>query len=111
VGGRQGKPRPLEPPLYRVKLHPKAAKELAALPKEDQRRVRDDIDLLAATPRPVGRAEQIDKDIYRIATGRYRSVYRVLDSDRLVAVFLIGHRRNVYEVLERTNRETDPKRW
>jgi mRNA-degrading endonuclease RelE of RelBE toxin-antitoxin system len=78
------------------------------MPKENQRRIRDDI---AATPRPVGRAEQVDKDIFRIATGRYRSVYRVLDIDRLVAVFLIGHRRYVYDLLERTNRETDPKRW
>jgi mRNA-degrading endonuclease RelE of RelBE toxin-antitoxin system len=81
------------------------------LPKADQLRIWNDLNLLAAAPRPIGRAEQIEKDIFRIPTGRYRSVYRVLDDDRLVAVFLIGHRRYVYDFLRRSGRETNPLLW
>jgi mRNA interferase RelE/StbE len=106
VGSRQDEARPLKPGPYRLKVHPKAVKEFAALPKGVQRRIRDDLDLLAADPRPAGRVKQIDKEIFRIRTGDYRSVYRVDDAHRLVAVLVIGHRRYVYDVLGRSDRES-----
>ncbi|HEY3123480.1 MAG TPA: type II toxin-antitoxin system RelE/ParE family toxin [Thermoanaerobaculia bacterium] len=106
MGRRQGEARPLKPEPYRLKIHPKAVRELAALPKGIQRRTRDDLDLLAADPRPAGRVKQIDKEIFRIRAGDYRTVYRVDDARRLVAVLLIGHRRNVYDVLRRSDRES-----
>jgi mRNA interferase RelE/StbE len=101
VGGRKGEAGPLRHEPYRIEIRRKATKAFAQLPKADQRRIAHDIDLLAADPRPSGQSKQLDKDIYRIRTGNYRSVYHVNDIDRLVLVLLIGHRRFVYDAYSR----------
>lgn len=104
MGGRQGEARPLRHEPYRIKIRRKATKALELLPKADQRRIAHDIDLLAADPRPAGLAKQLDKDIYRVRTGHYRSRYQVSDADRLVLVLVIGHRRFVYKEYGRGDR-------
>lgn len=94
--GRQGEARPVRK-RYWIEIRRKAAKELRKLPEPDRLRIAHDIDLLALDPRPAGRVKQLDKDIYRIRTGKYRSIYQVRDSDRVVLVLVIGHRSYVYE--------------
>ena len=101
--GRQGEARPVRK-RYWIKIRRKAAKELRKLPEPDRLRIAHDIDLLASDPRPAGRVKQLDKDIYRIRTGNYRSIYEVRDADRIVLVLVIGHRRYVYEQFGRGDR-------
>jgi mRNA interferase RelE/StbE len=104
VGKGKEEARPLRHEAYRIEIRRKATKALAQLPKADQRRIAYDIDLLAADPRPAGQAKQLDKDIYRVRTGNYRSIYQVNDADRLVLVLVIGHRRFVYDAYGRGDR-------
>jgi mRNA-degrading endonuclease RelE of RelBE toxin-antitoxin system len=47
-------------------------------------------------PRPVGRAKLAGRDDYRIHVGDYRVVYAVDDTEGLVIVARIAHRREVY---------------
>ena len=39
------------------------------------------------------------KNVFRIRVGNYRVVYKV--RDRIMYVFLVGHRKEVYKLLER----------
>ena len=54
------------------------------------------IDALAADPRPHGAEKLAGRDDFRIRVGDYRIVYAVDDTERLVLVARIAHRREVY---------------
>ena len=91
-----------EPRLYRVSLKPSAARELAGLPKKDQKKVARRIDDLARDPRPRG-TEKIEggENLYRIRAGDYRIIYQIEGKMLLVLVVKIGHRGDVYRILKR----------
>ena len=67
--------------------------ELRVLVRE---RVRAAVDGLAEDPRPPGSAKLAGHDDYRIRVGEYRMVYAVDDTERIVLVARIAHRREVY---------------
>jgi mRNA interferase RelE/StbE len=55
------------------------------------------IETLAFQPRP-RRSQKLtgSESSYRIRVGDYRILYEVDDQSRIVSVFAIGHRREVY---------------
>ena len=59
-------------------------------------RIETAIDGLAADPRPRGAAKLAGRDDFRVRVGDYRIVYAVDDTERLVLVARIAHRREVY---------------
>ena len=91
-----------EPRRYQVSLKPSAERELAGLPKKDQKKVARKIQELARNPRP-HRVEKIQggEDLYRVRAGDYRIIYQVEDKVLVVLVVTIGHRGDVYRVLKR----------
>jgi len=85
---------------YRVEIKATARKQIAGLPKRDQRRVVAAISDLADAPRPDGvRKISGADDAYRIRVGDYRVVYQVLDRILIVYVVRVGHRKDVYRGL------------
>jgi mRNA interferase RelE/StbE len=83
--------------VYRVELRPRAEKDLAALPRDSQRRIARAIDALAEDPRPAGCVTlRGGEGLLRIRVGVYRVVYLVEDDRLVVLVVRIGHRRDVY---------------
>ena len=83
---------------YRLLIKTSARKEIeAALDKTDRRRVVRTIEGLADQPRPPG-CEKLSgsDDKYRVRQGSYRVVYTIDDDSRVVTIFKIGHRRDVY---------------
>lgn len=80
----------------RVEFETRARKELLDLPKEAAQRLAPVFDDLQAAPRPPGAKKLIGVDAYRIRKGDYRILYTVSDGDRLVRVYRVGHRRDVY---------------
>ena len=83
-----------------VTILPAALRNLATLPKADQKRVIERIDGLATDPRPAGeKALQGQHGLYRLRSGNYRIIYRIEDDRLLVLVIKIGHRRDVYRGL------------
>ncbi len=82
---------------YRVFIKPSAKKELLAVSnKKDRQRIVRRISELAENPRPPGCEKLSGYDRYRLRRGRYRIVYEIRDTDVLVVVVKIGHRRDVY---------------
>ena len=47
-------------------------------------------------PRPMGAEKLSGHDLYRVRQGDYRILFNVDDEARVVDVFKIGHRREVY---------------
>ncbi len=86
---------------YEVRFKPSAAKELAKLPKEIQRRLSPRIDALAANPWPAGAEKLSGLDAWRIRVGDYRVVYAVEDRLLVVLVVHVGNRREIYRQLKK----------
>ena len=82
---------------YRVLIKPSARKELLAIPtKKDRQRLVRRIELLGADPRPAGCQKLTGGgDRYRVRQGLYRIIYEIRDTELVVLVVKLGHRRDV----------------
>jgi mRNA interferase RelE/StbE len=74
----------------------RAQRELAHLPSEAYERVRDAIRALGQDPRPPGSRKLAGRDGWRLRVGDYRVIYDIDDTQHVVTVLHIGHRRDVY---------------
>ncbi len=82
---------------YRIEVKASAEKEVARLPRRDQRRVVAAIESLADDPRPAGARKLVGAgDAYRVRVGDYRIIYQIRDDLLIVYVVRVGHRRDVY---------------
>ena len=83
--------------LYSVQFTPRAQRDLTALDRPIQQRLRRHIDRLAEDPIPVGAKKlHAEERFYRIRVGHYRIIYQVEANELVVIVVKIGHRREVY---------------
>lgn len=83
---------------YHIQITPPAERQLRALPRSVQDRLRPRIDSLSDHPRPPGCKKLVgETDLYRIRVGDYRVLYTVRDKELLVLVVKVGHRRKVYQ--------------
>ena len=85
--------------MYEIELRRKAQRSLDKLPEKDFDRIIEDIKQLAETPRPKGVEKIKNSGLWRIRQGDYRIVYSIDDSERLVTILRIGHRREIYRAL------------
>lgn len=81
---------------YHIELETRARRELMELPRDIQQRIADCLDDLEDNPRPPGTKKLVGQEGYRIRTGDYRMLYIIDDAHRLVRIYRIGHRREVY---------------
>ncbi|MEO8082786.1 MAG: type II toxin-antitoxin system RelE/ParE family toxin [Ardenticatenales bacterium] len=81
---------------YKLGIKPSAAKEIEGLPIKDRRRVVERIGALASEPRPAGCEKLSGLEKYRVRQGDYRVLYAVDDTQSVVTIVKIGHRRDVY---------------
>ena len=73
--------------LYHVQYHPRAKREIDALPKAVGGRIVAAIDALVDNPRPrTARKIVGGQNVYRIGVGRYRVIYEVNDDQRIVYI-------------------------
>ena len=82
---------------YKVFIKPSAVKEIESLPKKDRSRVIQKIKGLATDPRPPGCEKLTGKDKYRIRQGNYRIAYSITDTQLIIIVVKVGHRRDIYQ--------------
>jgi len=83
--------------MYRVVVERSAEKDLRRLSLDVRFRVADALRNLATNPRPVGsRKLARAKHDWRIRIGAYRVIYEIADSIRVVRVYRVRHRREVY---------------
>jgi mRNA interferase RelE/StbE len=81
---------------YRLLIKPSAGKEIEGLPRPDRRRIVAKIASLSRDPRPPGCEKLVGYDRYRLRQGNYRILYEIRDSDLVVVVVKVRHRRDVY---------------
>ena len=82
---------------YGIQIARPAEKEIQNLPRFLLQRVSQKIDQLAFNPRPAGCVKlQAARNRWRVRVGDYRIVYAIDDSQRLVDVIAVRHRREVY---------------
>lgn len=82
---------------YTLKIARSAEKELDRLPRAARESVADRILSLENTPRPIGvKKLQGRESSYRLRVGDYRVLYTISDQDRVMTIYAVGHRREVY---------------
>jgi mRNA interferase RelE/StbE len=82
---------------YTITILPSALRQLAELPRHEQKRINERIDRLAVDPRPPGvKKLKGESDLFRLRSGNYRIIYSIEDVRLIVLVIRIGHRRDVY---------------
>ncbi len=81
---------------YKILIKKSAAAEIAKIPRKDLEKIVRRVQDLGQFPRPVGCQKLSGKDKYRLRQGDFRIVYSVDDSLRIVEVYKIGNRREIY---------------
>jgi mRNA interferase RelE/StbE len=87
---------------YRIKVTPRAGRDLKTLSMRERQRVVDQIDALKSNPRPQScKKLKGREDFYRIRVGDYRVVYQIEDKVLLILIVRIGDRKDIYEIIRR----------
>ena len=81
---------------YRLLVRKSAAGELERIPKKDLQRIIKRIEALGDEPRPRGCEKLSAQERYRIRQGDYRIVYSIDDAGRVVEIFKVGQRSEIY---------------
>jgi mRNA interferase RelE/StbE len=66
------------------------------LTAQTQDRINNAIALLAENPRPTGVKKLTAREGYRIRVGDYRILYQIDDADKLILIFRVAGRWDVY---------------
>ncbi len=82
--------------MYHVQFETRARKEFFELPKDTLRLLASVFDDLRNNPRPPGAKKLTGLEGYRLRKGDYRILYTIDDKSRLVSVYRVGHRREIY---------------
>ena len=82
--------------MYQVIIENKARKKTKRLPKEIVKRIDKVLTALSRNPRPPGSEKLVGTDGWRIRAGDYRILYAIDDKNKLVTIYDIDHRRQVY---------------
>jgi addiction module RelE/StbE family toxin len=78
---------------------PEAARLIATLPPDIRKLVRSSIDTLLTKPY-AGSELTGELEGYRtLKAKRYRIIYRLNDTETRIEIYLVGHRRDVYDTL------------
>ena len=81
---------------YNILFQPAAEKELNAIPAKFAEQIINKINLLTHNPRPMGIKKLKNDTSYRIRVGVYRVIYEIDDKNKIVTVYKIRHRKDVY---------------
>jgi mRNA interferase RelE/StbE len=85
--------------MYRIVVEQRVYKDLDKLPAKELDKIYKTISRLENDPRPVGvKKLRGHHDRYRIRQGDYRVVYTVDDASKVVRIFLVRHRKDVYKI-------------
>jgi mRNA interferase RelE/StbE len=82
--------------LYSVRIKRSAEKEMDSLPASVFNRIAEAIRALASDPRPHGSRKLRGLEQYGLRVGAYRILYTVDDTNRIVEIIAVGHRKDVY---------------
>jgi len=82
---------------YTAVLSKKAQKALDKFSDHIADPILDAIADLEENPKPIGYKKLTGKDGYRIRVGDYRIIYDVFDSELIIDIVTLGHRKDIYK--------------
>ncbi|MBI2852157.1 MAG: type II toxin-antitoxin system RelE/ParE family toxin [Chloroflexi bacterium] len=82
--------------MYRLEISHTAHRQLRRLPAQTQERVNKTIARLAENPRPPGARKLTAREGYRVRVGDYRVLYKIDDEVKMVIIFRVMPRGDVY---------------
>ncbi len=82
--------------MYRIIVENRATKEIESLPSDVIQHVMDTIKRLESNPRPHGVKKLVGEDGWRIKIRTYRILYTIDDKQKLIGIYRVKHRRDVY---------------
>jgi len=82
---------------YTAVLSKNAQKQLDKLSDNIAEPIIDAIADLEENPRPVGCKKLKGRNGYRIRIGNYRIIYGIFDTELIVDVITLGHRKDIYK--------------
>ena len=84
--------------MYRLEVSHTAHRQIRKLPAQTQERVNQAIARLAENPRPPSVKKLVAREGYRVRVGDYRILYHVDDGAKLVVVYRVMPREDVYRL-------------
>jgi mRNA interferase RelE/StbE len=81
---------------YELLIAPAAKKALAKIEPKMQTRIEGALLLLSENPFPPAARKLADSPFYRVRVSDYRIIYEVFDSQLIIEVINVGHRREIY---------------
>jgi mRNA interferase RelE/StbE len=81
---------------YELRIKPSVAKDLRDIPQTEVKRILARIETLRDDPRPPGAEKLSAQERYRLRQGNYRILYTIAETEVVVEIVKIGHRRHVY---------------
>lgn len=83
--------------MYRVEFTAAAQKDILSIPGFVRNRMEIAVEQLQVNPRPEGSKKLKGREnTYRIRLGDYRILYSIEDRSKMLTVFRIRHRKEVY---------------
>ena len=85
--------------MYRIEYLEQVRKDLKPISKSDKEKIRSAIEgKLSSNPIEFGKPLQYSlKGLRRLRVGDYRIIFQIDQSNKIVLVIKIGHRREIYE--------------
>ena len=82
---------------YTIVLSKKAQKQLDKLSDNIAEPILDAIAGLKENPKPIGCKKLKGRDGYRIRIGNYRIIYEIFESQLIIDIIALGHRKDIYK--------------
>lgn len=82
--------------MYKIIVENRAQKDIRKLPGKIFEQVDSAIISFETNPRPYNSKKLRGTDGWRIRIGDYRILYQIDDTNRIVAIYRVRHRREVY---------------
>jgi len=83
--------------VYKIYLLPQAQKDLNNFTGKIFQQIKDKILTLRNNPRPRGCLKLTAEEGYRLRSGNYRIIYRINDKEKIIYIYRIKHRKEVYK--------------
>ncbi len=83
--------------VYKIILPKSVCKELDKISGSYYNKIRNKILSMEGNPRMIGCLKLSDSEEYRIRVGSYRILYDIDDDNKIVTIYKIQHRKDVYK--------------
>ena len=83
--------------MYKVNFSKKASKSLQDISESFYSNIKKSILSLSQNPRPFGYKKLKNREAYRIRVGNYRVIYEIFDTELIIDIIDLGHRKDIYD--------------